>query len=132
LTGRISLKEYLHKNSLADWTDRVGGGEFLKRIMKPQDKLYVWDTTPVIYLVSGKHEPDPRFTYNQNLTADKFLLDSEKDTFPRDDIKMKNRSALIGGLLADAPEYIALRFEPEYAIPQMLGFPQLTPDAGDW
>ncbi|MDD5730726.1 MAG: glycosyltransferase family 39 protein [Candidatus Omnitrophica bacterium] len=126
LGKKISLSDYLKQNKLSDWNDRVEAGKYLYKAMNASDKLYVWDTTPAVYLEANKQVLDPRFTYNQSVTGQEFLLLSERDSFPADSKKLLNRKLLMETLYSKSPEYIVARFEPEYGIRQMFTFPEFN------
>ena len=126
LRHKITKEEYLKINELPDWHDRVEAGNYLKKNMNPKENVFVWDTTPTIYLVSDKQPVSYKFIYSQVLFQDEFILNSEKDVFSRtNDSHLRNKAELLEVLGTRMPEYIVLRNEPEYCIRQMLSFTEL-------
>lgn len=122
LLGKIDQKSYFKTLGLdveeAGWLPFYQSSEYLKKIMKPQENLFAWSTTPVFYYLTRKL-PTTSFVQNYYFLDYSLMLPTYRGwKFDFDN----DRKKLIEELKNKPPEYILIHIGPELIFDQMFLF----------
>lgn len=104
------------------WVPFLDSADYLKKIMKEKETLFVWSSTPVSYYLVGRRSTVD-FYQNFSALGDEFSLSTYKG------FKLNfasNREKLMQKLIIQPPTYILFHVNPEQVFDQLFLFKDLS------
>lgn len=126
LQGQISQEQHLAAVGFDvgpdGWLPFYKASDYLKKETKPEARVFIWESTPVLYVLANK-DPISRLIYKYEFLPDELRTRSFQGWFPNVE---NSRKELMENLLQKFPEYILVRVEPEKIFDELFSFSELS------
>lgn len=103
---KVTFEDYIFSQSDGEsWINRFKSVEYLKEKLKKEDKIFVMEGTPVIYVMADKEPVYKDFIFEQQFFENRSIGFAFNHSFQTVD---GNRKTLIDNLQGDPPSYIII------------------------